>query len=236
MFFREAAGETVRVVGRINLEGDVDLDALDVESAATPEAVGIALDRERQAIRAAEFKAPSLEWFDGARVTPIPNRLYASEIKKLIDGATDRIWIAMADARYYESTPRTASRTREEGEIPSLTNMLLAELVEAAVDGIDVRLVCDMGWQGNPPPDRAAFMRRLKAAGGKVYEDSHDVTTHAKMAVVDDDFVVVGSTNWSYHALEENNESAVIVQSEGLNDHYAAYIQALIDAGRPFEE
>ena len=43
------------------------------------------------------------------------------------------------------------------------------------------------------------------------------------------------ATNWSYHALEENNESAVIIQSKSLNDHYAAYIQALIDAGGPFE-
>jgi phosphatidylserine/phosphatidylglycerophosphate/cardiolipin synthase-like enzyme len=100
---------------------------------------------------------------------------------------------------------------------------------------VDVRLVCDMGWRGSAPPDRVTFMRKLQAAGGDVYEDSQDVTTHAKMAIVDDDFVVVGSTNWSYHALEENNESAVIVHSKGLNEHYAAYIQAIIDAGHPFE-
>jgi phosphatidylserine/phosphatidylglycerophosphate/cardiolipin synthase-like enzyme len=236
LFFTEAQGETVRVLGRINLEGDVDLDALDVESGGTLEAIALALDREREEIKAADFEAASLEWFDGARVKPIPNRVYAEELRKLIDSATDRIWIAMADARYYDSTPRTASKTKEPGEIPSLTNMVLAELVQAAVDGIDVRLVCDMGWRGSPPPDRVTFMGKLKAAGGKVYEDSREVTTHAKMAIVDDDFAVVGSTNWSYHALEENNESAVIVESESLNDHYAAYIQAIIDAGQPFEE
>jgi len=235
LFFSEAPGETVRILGRINLEGDVDLEALDVESKHTPEAIAIALKREREDLKAAEFDDASLEWFDGARVRPIPNRLYASELKKLIDGATDRIWIAMADARYYESTPRTASETKEPDEVPSLTNMVLAELVEAAVDGIDVRLVCDMGWRGGAPPDRVAFMRKLEAAGGKVYEDSQDVTTHAKMAIVDDAFAVVGSTNWSYHALEENNESAVIVQSAELNKHYAAYIEALIKAGTPFE-
>jgi len=235
VFFSEAPGGTVRVLGRINPEGVVDLDALDVESEHTPDAIATALDRERESIKAAKFEEASLDWLDGARVTPIPNRVYAVELKKLIDGARDRIWIAMADARYYESTPRTAGKTKEPGEIPSLTNMLLAELVEAAVDGIDVRLVCDMGWRGSAPPDRVTFMRMLQAAGGKVYEDSPEVTTHAKMAIVDGDFVVVGSTNWSYHALEENNESAVIIQSEGLNDHYAGYIQAIIDAGQPFE-
>lgn len=235
LFFSEASGETVRVLARINLEADVDLNAMDVESKNTPEAITIALEREKQDLKAADFEAVSPEWFEGAKVRPIPNRLYAPELKKLIDSATDRIWIAMADARYYESTPRSASKTKQPGEIPSLTNMVLAELVEAAVDGIDVRLVCDMGWRGSAPPDRVTFMTKLQAAGGKVYEDSRDVTTHAKMAIVDDAFVVVGSTNWSYHALEENNESAVIVQSPGLNSHYADYIQAVIDAGEPFE-
>jgi phosphatidylserine/phosphatidylglycerophosphate/cardiolipin synthase-like enzyme len=234
LFFAKVAGETVRVLGRINLEGDVDLDALDVELPDTPEAIRRALERERENLAETKFPEVTLEWFEGARVTPIPNRAYAPELKRLIDSAEQRIWVAMLDARYYDSTPRTASKTREPGEIPSLTNMILAELVAAVADGIDVRLVCDMGWQGSPPPDRLEFMERLKAAGAEVYEDSPDLTTHAKLIVVDDDFVVVGSTNWSYHALEENNETAVIVQSDELNRHYAEYIQSLIDNGRPF--
>jgi phosphatidylserine/phosphatidylglycerophosphate/cardiolipin synthase-like enzyme len=213
----------------------VDLDALEVESPNTPAAITMALKREKEDLKAAKFPEASLQWSEGAKVKPVPNRLYASELKKLIDGATERIWIAMADARYYESTPRSASRAKEPGEIPSLTNMVLAELVGAAVKGVDVRLVCDMGWEGSVPRDRVAFMSKLKAAGGKVYEDSPNLTTHAKLAIVDNDFVILGSTNWSYHALEENNESAVIVQSAALNKHYADYIQAVIEAGQPFE-
>jgi phosphatidylserine/phosphatidylglycerophosphate/cardiolipin synthase-like enzyme len=234
LFFTRAAGETVRVLGRVNLEGDFDLDAMDVESGDTPEAIAIALAREREDLSRAEFEDASLEWIEGARVTAVPNRTYAPEIKKLIDAAQSRIWIAMLDARYYESTPRTASKTKGPDEIPSLTNMVLGELVEAAVDGIEVRMVCDMGWRGSPPPDRVTFMEKLKAAGGEVYSDSPDLTTHAKLMIVDDTFVVLGSTNWSYHALEESNETAVIVQSEELNSHYARYIEALIEDGDPF--
>jgi phosphatidylserine/phosphatidylglycerophosphate/cardiolipin synthase-like enzyme len=233
-FFAKVPGETLRVLGSINPQGDMELDALDIESLDTPRATAVALAKERENLSKARFEEASLEWFKGARVTPVPNRTYAPEIKKLIDGAHARIWIAMLDVRYYASTPRTAANTKAPDEIPSLTNMILGELVEAAVDGIDVRLVCDMGWQGNAPPDRLTFMEKLKAAGGKVYEDSPDITTHAKILIVDDDFAVVGSTNWSYHALEENNETSVIVRSEQLNHHYAEYIQALIDAGQPF--
>ena len=92
-----------------------------------------------------------------------------------------------------------------------------------------------MGWSGRPPETKLDFLERLEAGGGTVFEDSPDVTTHAKLAIVDSDFVVIGSTNWSYHALEENNETAVIIESPELNAHYAAYIEAIIAEGKPFE-
>jgi phosphatidylserine/phosphatidylglycerophosphate/cardiolipin synthase-like enzyme len=78
-------------------------------------------------------------------------------------------------------------------------------------------------------------MERLQAGGARVYEDSLQVTTHAKVMIVDSDFVVIGSTNWSYHALHENNESAAIIESAALNEHYARYIEDLIRAGREFD-
>ena len=49
-------------------------------------------------------------------------------------------------------------------------------------------------WGGRPPETKLDFLERLQAGGGSVYEDSPDVTTHAKLAIVDDDFVVIGST------------------------------------------
>jgi len=44
--------------------------------------------------------------------------------------------------------------------------------------------------------------------------------------IVDDDFTVVGSTNWSLPALEENNETAVVIESQDINRHYADFISA----------
>jgi phosphatidylserine/phosphatidylglycerophosphate/cardiolipin synthase-like enzyme len=233
-FFADVPGESVRVLGRPDRDGGWEMEALDVESQDTPRAIAAALEKERDNLSKTHFGASSPDWIEGARVTPLPNRIYEPEVEKLIKGARERIWIAMLDVRYYDSTPSTASKTRSPDDPPSLTNVILGELMEAAVHGVDVRLVCDMGWQGRPPPDRVTFMEKLKAAGGKVYEDSPDVTTHAKLLIVDGDFSVVGSTNWSYHALEENNETSVIVESEEINDHYARYIQALIDEGRAF--
>jgi phosphatidylserine/phosphatidylglycerophosphate/cardiolipin synthase-like enzyme len=52
---------------------------------------------------------------------------------------------------------------------------------------------------------------------------------------VDEDYVVLGSTNWSYFAFEESNETSVVIQSPELNRHYAGYIESIIAAGTPYE-
>ncbi|MFH1314529.1 MAG: phospholipase D-like domain-containing protein [Candidatus Eisenbacteria bacterium] len=235
LFFDNVAGDSVRVVGRVEREEGTRLEAVDLERSNTLELMAQAFDAERSEIRKATFDKSQVEWIDAARVVPAPNEKYAEEVGTLIGGAKHRIWLALLDARYYDRTPGTARKTREPDAPPSLTNVLLADLISAEARGVEVKLVIDMGWQGRPPETKLDFLERLQAGGGDVYEDSPDVTTHAKIAIVDDDFVVIGSTNWSYHAFEENNETAVIIESPELNTHYAAYIKAVMDAGKPFE-
>jgi phosphatidylserine/phosphatidylglycerophosphate/cardiolipin synthase-like enzyme len=235
LFFERAAGDTVRVLGRFQGDRRDVIDALDVELPDTPDAMARAFALEREGLRAKRFDSVSLDWIEGARVTPVANRRYAPELKKLFGSAEKRIWAALADARYYDETPHTARLERSPDQEASLTNMILAELVSAEARGIDVRFALDMGWRGSPPPTKTAFLDRLQAGGAEVYEDTPDVTTHAKMLIVDDDFVVLGSTNWSYHAFEESNETSVIIQSPELNRHYSAYIEAVIEGGKPYE-
>ena len=234
MFFSSVAGDTVRVVGRVRRGEAITLDAIDLERSNTLAVMAEAFDLERSRIKMATFGHSEPTWIDEARVVPVPNEKYAAEVRKLVSTAKSRIWIALLDARYYDRTPDTARKVRDPGAAPSLTNLLLSDLVSAAANGVDVTLVCDMGWGGRPPETKIDFLERLEAGGGSVYEDSPDVTTHAKLMIVDDDYVVIGSTNWSYHALEENNETAVIIESPDLNGHYAEYIGAIIDEGSPF--
>ena len=47
-------------------------------------------------------------------------------------------------------------------------------------------------------------------------------------------FTVLGSTNWTYHAVEENNETAVIIESADINRHYAEFIDLRIAEGTPY--
>jgi phosphatidylserine/phosphatidylglycerophosphate/cardiolipin synthase-like enzyme len=235
LFFDNVAGDTIRVVGRVEREEGTRLEAVDLESSTTLEIMAHAFYAERSEIRKATFDKSEVEWIEAPRVVPVPNEKYAEEVGTLIGNAKHRVWLALLDARHYDRTPGTARKFREPGAPPSLTNVLLADLISAEARGVDVKLAIDMGWGRRPPETKLDFLERLQAGGGDIYEDSPDVTTHAKLAIVDDDFVVIGSTNWSYHAFEENNETAVIIESPELNAHYAAYIRAIMDEGKPFE-
>jgi phosphatidylserine/phosphatidylglycerophosphate/cardiolipin synthase-like enzyme len=229
LFFQRVAGESVRIFGRLDRSVPGLVHALDLETQATDRAMIRAFASERAAVKAAGVPKPTLTWVDAGRVVPIPNEAYAQEVGKILKNARQRIWLALLDARYYDKRPEYAERPPRrgpEGDLPSLTNALLADLEDAARRGVDVRLVIDMGRDGRMPPTKTAFLARLTAAGGKVYEDSPDITTHAKALIVDDDFSVVGSTNWSLPALEENNETAVLIESREINRHYAGFIAA----------
>ncbi len=228
LFFEEAPGETLRIVAnRWEHDGSITLAAMDVEKGDTFVRMLRAAQAERKKAKQLPHEPVTIKWYKALRVIPAMNELYAKEVFNLIEHSTERIWIAILDARYYDSTPRHATKTKKPGEAPSLTNVLLAKLVSAEAGGVDVRFVCDMGWRGEPPRSKVEFLKRLSAAGASVFEDPRDVTTHAKVAIFDHDFVVVGSTNWSYYALEENNETAVVIECRELNEHYAEFIMAL---------
>jgi len=227
LFFDGVEGDTVRIFGASDRETERVVRALDIE---TP-GLGLAMDRafaaEREQLKSKSVPKPVLSWQEAAGVTPVPNETYAPKVGQLIRGARTRVWLALLDARRYDKRPPYAEsepRQGPAGPLPSVSNALLDDLRAAAGRGVDVRLVIDMGLGGQVPATKTAFLDSLQASGGKVYEDPRGVTTHAKVLIVDDDYTVVGSTNWSQPALEENNETAVIIEAREINQHYARLI------------
>ena len=47
----------------------------------------------------------------------------------------------------------------------------------------------------------------------EVVYDPVTVTTHTKLLIIDGEISVVGSTNWTYSALEKNHEVSVLIRS-----------------------
>jgi phosphatidylserine/phosphatidylglycerophosphate/cardiolipin synthase-like enzyme len=54
--------------------------------------------------------------------------------------------------------------------------------------------------------------------------------------MVDDQLTVVGSTNWSYYALDQNNETSVLIRSPEINRQYRDYFQEVLSGSTLLEE
>jgi len=149
-----------------------------------------------------------------ADVIPIPNREYVPALHSALKGAEKSIKIFMFSARYYPQYKNDAN------------SLILNDIIEAAQRGVDVEVILDASnWNRSNTLDNKAFADTLRKFGIKVYFDPPDVTSHDKLIIVDGKITIVGSTNWSYYALERNNEASVLIYSEEVADYFTKYFE-----------
>ena len=143
------------------------------------------------------------------QAVPLNDREYFREVKNLIDSANHSIHVIIFDINYYPDYPESPS------------NSLLLSLSEAASRGIDVRIITD-----ERPTDKPV-VTMLKEKGVNIKFDSKDVTSHAKLIIIDSKIVIIGSTNWSYHSLEKNHEANVLIRSPSLAGEFENYFETV---------
>ncbi len=101
-------------------------------------------------------------------------------------------------------------------------------LVAAAERGVAVRVLLDQSsfepsiTEGN---SRAAEF--LMAHGVDARLDDPEITTHAKMAIVDRETVIVGSTNWNHYALFEHHQADVRIDDERVAQAFGGFFDRL---------
>ena len=150
-------------------------------------------------------------------VQPIPQREYSETLHSLLTSAQRTIRVILFEIRYY---PRRNDST---------VNQLVDDLITAAQRGVNVEVILEdsSGYAKENADDNRRVGERLEKGGVKVYYDSPDTTTHAKLLIIDDRYVVIGSTNWSYHAFEKNNETSMLIDSEQVAQYYRRYFDSL---------
>ena len=103
---------------------------------------------------------------------------------------------------------------------------LLKALQTTALAGVDVRLMIPR----NPDSKllkhaTASYLKQCLVAGIKVYFYEPTVL-HAKVLIIDDDFVTTGSTNFDFRSFEHNFECNALVYSKAFNEQMREIFEA----------
>lgn len=107
-------------------------------------------------------------------------------------------------------------------------SMLLDELVQAKERGIDIKVLLDSSsYDNNLNVSNFAFAETLKKYNIPVRFDDPDTTTHCKFGIFDGEKVLIGSTNWTYSALEKNNEVNILISDKDIALELKKYFEKL---------
>lgn len=167
--------------------------------------------------------APATTAVPAAKVTTQPGTVraladaaYGDTLATLIKGATQRIDLTMF---LFKTSP--ARDNQPAG--------LVKDLVAAKQRGVAVRVILE--YSDHDPAlsqanqETAQALRKGEVA---VFFDSPDRTTHAKLAVIDRRYCLVGSHNLTQSALKYNHELSLLLDNPTLAEEILAYMETIL--------
>ncbi len=139
-----------------------------------------------------------------AGVTDLSDRKYEQTLIQLLDNAKEAIVISM-----YSISPGTGEKNP--------VKLLLNDLLEARKRGVSVTMYLNTRFMGTEETEESFIgspaFKELKDAGCNIYLMPSIRRLHDKLIIIDNRYVIVGSTNWSNSALRRNFESNTLVDS-----------------------
>jgi len=153
-------------------------------------------------------------------ITPLPDKSYYAVVKGLIDRANRSVAVIMYVVKY------------DPNEIDDPVNTLLNALVRAKERGLSVRIVLDDATYRS----YRETLDYLMSKGVEVaLDEKAGVTTHVKMVIIDEEYLVVGSHNWTESALSYNHEYSVMIRSREMAGRALSYFNNIWVKGRKVE-
>jgi phosphatidylserine/phosphatidylglycerophosphate/cardiolipin synthase-like enzyme len=145
---------------------------------------------------------------------------YFQVAKKVIQEARTSIQVMMFEMEYYDKYPQSAS------------NLLIKDLIDARKRGVKVEVILEVREGRDRTAQRNRNTGKILSTGGvEVIYDPLFKTTHAKCMVVDGRLTLLGSTNWTYYALTNNNEVSVLIRSKELAKELIDYFNRVKATG-----
>lgn len=149
------------------------------------------------------FYPPPCSGLPAEDVQIVLDAQYFQVAKKLIQESKQSVQVMMFEMGYYDQHPDTPS------------NLLIKELINAKKRGVKIEVILEVKEKGDRTTERNRHTGKILSEGGvDVIYDSPSKTTHTKLMVVDGQLSLLGSTNWTYYALTDNNEASVLVRSK----------------------
>jgi len=145
---------------------------------------------------------------------------YFQVAKRMIQEAKHSIQVMMFEMGYYDQYPNTPS------------NLLIKELIDAKKRGVKVEVILEVREGEDRTTKRNRHTGKILSEGGvEVIYDSFSKTTHTKLMVVDGRLTLLGSTNWTYNALTNNNEASVLIRSKEVAKELIDYFNRVKATG-----
>lgn len=150
-------------------------------------------------------------------LTTLTDREYFTELKNLLTKANSSVYVIMYVIKYDPRQP----------EDP--VNQLLRILVELKKKGLDVKVVVDDVTYDSYPQT----INYLKNNGVPIrLDESSSRTTHAKLIIIDNETVIIGSHNWTESALSYNRETSIMIQDKETATKLTEYFTKIWNNGR----
>lgn len=151
-----------------------------------------------------------------AAVTPLPGQTFLPEITQLVRDCQRELKIIMYQWKWCPH------------ERDSLLQHLSNEVLMASRRGVKVRVLMNKeGPSSQLMAINGLTQRFLEQAGIEVKMGPSFPSTHAKLWIIDEDIVVVGSHNLSKKAVFNNDEASVIIKSRPVSMEFERYFDIL---------
>ncbi|RLE85869.1 MAG: hypothetical protein DRJ41_00330 [Thermoprotei archaeon] len=151
------------------------------------------------------------------KVALLPDEDYYDIVKKLLERANKSIYVIMYVIKY------------DPKELDDPVNILLDTILRAKERGVKVKIITDDATYKSYK-DTVSYM--LSKGVELLLDESGGVRTHTKMVIVDEEYMVVGSHNWTESALSYNHEYSILIRSTELAKKAASYFERIWEKGR----
>jgi len=109
-------------------------------------------------------------------------------------------------------------------------NPLFGYLIDAKERGVAIRVLLDRSdWSPAITEKNRPTIDYLRSHGVEARFDDPQVTTHAKLVIVDRTEVILGSTNWNRYSLTGHEQANVRIADPRVGEAFASYFDRLWD-------